>query len=280
MLNRLTYENIVFFLQQGRLQKTTANSFVIINDLDVNHEYRLMTRPTQFSPLYIQVKNLLIQRLIDKQWTPGMPLPSEFQLAEELHVSQGTVRKALDEMAAEKLVIRRQGKGTYVAEHNQEQSLYHFFRLRDEKNQCHLPLSTILNFDQHNATALEAYSLKLHDNEKVIRIDRIRALAGELIINETITLPARLFPNITLYSELPNTLYRFYQREFGLSVVNVSEKLTAVLADEDDQQRLNIAAGTPLLSALRIAYGLDGTPVELRITRSLTEHYSYFIELT
>ncbi|MEH6451859.1 MAG: GntR family transcriptional regulator [Psychromonas sp.] len=238
-----------------------------------------MTRPTQFLPLYIQVKNLLIQRLIDKEWTPGMPLPSEPQLAAELKVSQGTVRKALDEMTAEKLVIRRQGKGTYVAEHNQEHTLYHFFRLRDAKDQPHQPHSTILSIAQKNATALESEALELHDNEQVICIDRTRALAGKVIINETIILPARLFSNLTLDSELPNTLYGFYQREFGLSVVKVSEKLTAVLADEHDQQRLDITAGTPILRAQRTAYTLDGTPVELRITRSLTEDHYYFNEL-
>lgn len=239
-----------------------------------------MARPTQFLPLYLQVKDLLIQRLIDKVWTPGMPLPNEFQLAAELQVSQGTVRKALDEMATEKLVTRRQGKGTYVAEHNQEQPLYHFFRLRGEKNERQQPQSNILNFAQHDATALEIDSLKLHDNEQVIRIDRTRALVGELVINETITLPARLFPNLSPDTELPNTLYSFYQREFGLTVVKVSEKLTAVLASEDDQQRLNIAAGTPLLRSQRTAHTLDGTPVELRITRCLTEHHNYFNELT
>jgi GntR family transcriptional regulator len=239
-----------------------------------------MTRPTQFLPLYMQVKELLIQRLIDKVWTPGMPLPSEPQLATELKVSQGTVRKALDEMTAEKLVTRRQGKGTYVSEHTQEQTLYHFFRLRDAKDQPHQPHSTILSIAQKNATALEVDALELHDNEQVICIDRTRALAGKLIINETITLPARLFPNLAFDIELPNTLYGFYQREFGLSVVKVSEKLTAVLAAEDDQQRLNIAAGTPLLRSQRTAYTLDGTPVELRITRSLTEHHHYFNELT
>ena len=137
-----------------------------------------------------------------------------------------------------------------------------------------------MSIAQKNATALEVDALELHDNEQVICIDRTRALAGKLIINETITLPARLFPNLAFDIELPNTLYGFYQREFGLSVVKVSEKLTAVLAAEDDQQRLNIAAGTPLLRSQRTAYTLDGTPVELRITRSLTEHHHYFNELT
>src|SRR3546814_14076323 len=74
-----------------------------------------------FKPLYQQVKDLLIGRLIGSYWKPGDLLPSEMQLAEELGVSQGTVRKALDEMTADNLLVRRQGRGTYVAEPDQEQ---------------------------------------------------------------------------------------------------------------------------------------------------------------
>src|SRR3546814_9298856 len=73
-----------------------------------------------FKPRYQQVKDLLIGRLIGSYWKPGDLLPSEMQLAEELGVSQGTVRKALDEMTADNLLVRRQGRGTYVAEHDQE----------------------------------------------------------------------------------------------------------------------------------------------------------------
>lgn len=239
-----------------------------------------LTQSTHFSPLYIQVKELLIKRLINKEWLPGMPLPSEFQLAMELKVSQGTVRKALDEMTADKLVMRRQGKGTYVSEHTPEDTLYHFFCLRDAKGQCHQPHSTIISLAKQDATAFEQDALALHKNAQVVSIHRVRMLAGKLIINETITLPALLFPTLALDGELPNTLYDFYQREFGLSVIKVSEKLTAVLANEDDQFQLKIAVGTPVLRSERIAYTLDGTPMELRISRSLTEEHHYFNELT
>ncbi|MDP2574342.1 GntR family transcriptional regulator [Vibrio penaeicida] len=239
-----------------------------------------MNKPTHFLPLYMQVKELLIQRLIDKVWLPGSPLPSEFQLADELQVSQGTVRKALDELAAEKLVVRRQGKGTYVAEHTQEQPLYHFFRLVDLQGKRHLPESTILDFNRYPATLLESESLDLSDEEQVIRITRTRALEGVPVIYETISLPEKLFANMPLTDELPNTLYSFYQREFGLSVVKVIEKLRAVLSNEIEETHLEIKTGTPLLEAKRVAYALNGEAVELRVTRCHTDQHSYLNELS
>ncbi|KJY80818.1 GntR family transcriptional regulator [Vibrio nigripulchritudo] len=239
-----------------------------------------MNKPTHFLPLYMQVKELLIQRLIDKVWLPGSPLPSEFQLADELQVSQGTVRKALDELAAEKLVVRRQGKGTYVAEHTQEQPLYHFFRLVDLQGKRHLPESRILDFNRYPATRLESDSLSIPDEEQVIRITRVRALEGVPVIYETVSLPDRLFSNMPLSDDLPNTLYSYYQREFGLSVVKVVEKLRAVLAKEDEKTHLEINEGTPLLEATRIAYALNGEAVELRVTRCHTEQHCYLNELS
>src|SRR5690606_27406758 len=97
-----------------------------------------------FKPLYQQVKDLLIGRLIGGHWKPGDLLPSEIQLAEELGVSQGTVRKALDEMTAGNLLVRRQGRGTYVAEHDQEHALFHFFKLADRAGRPLVPESRVV----------------------------------------------------------------------------------------------------------------------------------------
>ena len=66
-----------------------------------------------FSPLYRQIKSLLLQRLESGEWRPGEAIPSESELATRFNVSQGTVRKAIDEMAAENLLIRRQGQGHF-----------------------------------------------------------------------------------------------------------------------------------------------------------------------
>lgn len=87
------------------------------------------TRALGFHPLYRQVRDLLVKPIVDGVWKPGEVLPNEFDIAADLGVSQGTVRKALDELEAEKFVLRRQGKGTFVAYHDEARILFQFFKL-------------------------------------------------------------------------------------------------------------------------------------------------------
>ena len=103
-----------------------------------------MSLRKNFQPLYRQVQDLLTQRLIEGFWKPGAALPSELALAEELGVSHGTVRKALNEMVARNLLRRRQGRGTYVSEHTQESSLFRFFRLRHPDGEDRVPHTRVL----------------------------------------------------------------------------------------------------------------------------------------
>ena len=75
-------------------------------------------------PLYSQVRELLTRRVIDGQWTPGQLIPSEHRLAGEMGVSQGTVRKAVDEMVASNILVRQQGKGTFVSTHERRRAQF------------------------------------------------------------------------------------------------------------------------------------------------------------
>src|SRR4029077_13524263 len=96
-----------------------------------------------FRPLYEQIKILLTQSLVAGEWKPGESIPSEMELAARFRVSQGTVRKAIDELAAENLVVRRQGKGTFVATHAEQHVRYRFLKLmpdsgdRDSEGPAH-----------------------------------------------------------------------------------------------------------------------------------------------
>src|SRR3954449_5070932 len=98
-----------------------------------------------FRPLYRQVRDTLVRRIADGVWRPGQLLPSEPELAVDLGVSQGTVRKALDEMAAENLVIRRQGRGTFVARHDDARILFQFFKLLPDSGEKRFPESCVLS---------------------------------------------------------------------------------------------------------------------------------------
>lgn len=231
-------------------------------------------------PLYAQVKALLLQRLISGEWRPGELLPSEFQLADRFGVSQGTVRKALDALAADNVVVRRQGRGTFVAEHDHHRALFHFFHLVGPDDARRLPESRLIAVRKGLAGRLEASRLDLGRGAPVIRIRRVRELDRRAAIAETITVPQKLFPDLADIREVPNTLYDLYERRYGVTIARAVERLSAVVADKRDAKLLGVAAGTPLLEIDRTALALDGVPAEWRVSRCLTDRHRYVVELS
>ena len=230
-------------------------------------------------PLYAQVKTLMMQRLIAGQWRPGEMLPSEFQLADEFGVSQGTVRKALAALAADNVVVRRQGRGTFVAEHDDHRALFHFFHLVGPEGERRLPESRLLSLRKGLAGWVEAERLGIGRGETVVRIRRIRLLDGRPAISETIAVPHALFADLAEIRDLPNTLYDLYERRYGVTIARAVERLAAVAADEREAKLLDIAPGTPLLEIDRTAHALDGAPVEWRVSLCLTATHHYRVEL-
>ena len=231
-------------------------------------------------PLYAQVKALIVQRLIAGQWRPGEMLPSEFQLADLFGVSQGTVRKALDELAAENVLLRRQGRGTFVAEHDDHRALFHFFHLVGPDGERRLPKSRLISVRKGLASRLEAGRLDIGRGAPVIRIRRVRDLDGRPAIVETIAVPRTLFPDLADIRELPNTLYDLYESRYRITIARAVERLAAIAADERDAKLLGVAVGTSLLEIDRTALALDGTPAEWRVSRCLTASHHYRVELS
>lgn len=232
-----------------------------------------------FQPLYRQVRERLTRRIADGSWKAGEMVPSEMQIAAELGVSQGTVRKALDDMTAAKLLLRRQGRGTFVSTHDEARILFQFFKLQPDGRERAFPESEVQGVAEGEATVEEASRLALYPGEPVIRIRRLRSLEGRPCIAETITLPAALFDGIDR-EPVPNNLYDRYARAFGVTVAGGSERIKAVAADAGTARALGIAEGTPLLLIDRIATALDGRPVEWRRSLCETSAMSYVTELS
>jgi len=241
----------------------------------------LMDPIPDFQPLYKQVYDVLVRRIAEGQWQPGQVLPSEQALASELRVSQGTVRKALDTLSAENLVQRRQGKGTYVAEHTQEHSLFRFFRLAHPGTDGErvTPESADVRCKRRAATASEASQLRLAKGETVVEIKRVRLIDGKRAVSEKSVVPLRLFPEIDHQDALPNTLYSLYQSVYGVNIVLAKEELKAVLATRTDERNLGIEPGLPMLQIERVAVAIDGQRVEQRISRCDTRHVVYAIDV-
>lgn len=234
--------------------------------------------PLGFRPLYAQVKAIFVRRLVDGVWVPGAGLPSEGQLAAEIGVSQGTVRKALDELAAENLLVRRQGRGTFVAEHDERRILFQFFKLVPDDGVARFPDSTVLSVTVEPPDAGEAEALALDAGGSVVRIRRVRSLDGTPLVLETLSLPRHLFGGIET-GPVPNNLYSLYAARYGVTVASAREKLKAVALDARQAELLGVPAGTPVLQVDRLALSLDGDPVERRVSLCLTENAHYLSDL-
>ena len=195
----------------------------IINTGDSN-------QPTRPQTKYQKVENIIRQRLIENIWKPGDVLPSEVQLATELDVSQGTVRKALNDMVAENLLYRRQGLGTFVSQHTERRALFLYFSLAGNDGSRILPESKILNCKEKEPSDSEYKKLELMKGERVIQFQRIRYYEDVPTIFETITLPLEHFPDFGSDSEPPNNLFRFYQSFYGITVSKAEEQLRSISA--------------------------------------------------
>ena len=228
-------------------------------------------------PLYLQIIELLVSKISNGEWLPGDLIPSEIKLAEELDVSQGTVRKAITDLVENNVLVRKQGKGTYVSNHDDNRALFHFFHITDNNGNKMLPDSKVLNCKQRQATRAEASLLRLPADAEVLKIDRVRSMSSIPTIVETIILPADPFNELEGNNacKLPNMLYELYENQFGITIHSAEEKLRAVRANKREARILNLEPGAPLLEIERLALTLNKTPVELRISRCSTRHHYY-----
>ena len=217
-------------------------------------------------PLYAKVREQLVERIRSGIWKPGQLIPSEFEIAAEFGVSQGTARKAIGALAAERLVMRQQGRGTFVVEHTPAHVLFRFFNMFDAAGHLITPDSHHATCTVARANAAEQLALRIAGGDGVIRIGRIRTREGRPFIRETITLPQELFPDLAETEALPNTLYDLFQKTYGILLVRTEDRLSAIAADAETASILHLSTGTPLLRIDRTAFGLDDRPIEWRVS--------------
>ena len=234
-----------------------------------------------FSPLYRQIKDFLIASLERGEWRPGDAIPSEGELAQRFNVSQGTVRKAIDEMAAENLLVRRQGKGTFVSTHDDPRSFYRFLRLLPDDGAAVSSVSDPFYCHQVGATPEVAAALGLKTGDPVIHVKRLLRFAGQPVVFDQIYLLADLFAGMSLelLSGGGRSLYSLFEADFGVRIINAEERLRAVSADEESARHLGVAEGDPLLLVERTAYTYGNKPVEWRRGLYCTRQHYYRNEL-
>lgn len=228
-------------------------------------------------PLYRAVKRSLLRAVEDGDLAPGATLPAETPLAAALGVSVGTLRHAVDELVAEHILVRRQGRGTFVATHNEARFLFQFFHVERADGISEAPLVQLVGFERGRLPEDAATALAARAGDPCFVVENRLLLQGRAVEYDRLHLPASLYKGLSEKSlrERPGTLYQLWQSDFGITVLRAEERARALAADRTAARVLGIAPGTPVLQVRRTALTFGDKPVEYRVSIIHTAVHDY-----
>lgn len=231
--------------------------------------------------LYREVKRKLIADISSGAVPPGGALANETELAKRFGVSIGTVRRAVDELVADHILVRQQGRGTFVGKLDRERFMFQFFKIARRDGPPEFPEVKLLSMAKSRATQAEARLLGLSAGAAVFRIDNLLSLQERALMHDSIVLDAALFSGLTKtqFEQREGTIYELYQTAFGVTVVGAEERVQAVAVDQDSAALLGMPQGSPALRIERIAFTFDQKPAELRVSIVDTRDADYVSRL-
>jgi GntR family transcriptional regulator len=233
-------------------------------------EARLAARP-----LYLQVRDVLVQRIVVGHWRPGATLPNETQLAQQLGISIGTVRKALDLMEMERIVTRRQGRGTFVNDFASSETPLLFSAFVNFEGQSISGQKTAKSVERVAASAEEAARLGVRRGDELIKVERLRSHNGQTYMTETCLLPAKFFERLP--EDTAGYRLSALAQSNAIMVGRADERVTVLSANESDARDLDVAVGTPLLGLDRVIFSDHDDPLEWRVARCHLRNERYVV---
>jgi GntR family transcriptional regulator len=230
-------------------------------------------------PLFGQIKDLLVRRVADGEWKENEALPSEWELADELAVSQGTVRKALTELVSEGLLYRQQGRGTFVAEATSDWGDARLVNAGMPDERPETLMQELLGCWKANAPEEVSSLLGVRRLAPMIRVRQLWRLGGQPVALDDAYLSAERFEGLeSRWIRQSGGVYAALQRRFGVRPKILFEQARALSASREDAQLMGVAADTPLLAVLRLSGSIEGEPVEWRLRYCLTQQLAYTLE--
>ncbi len=225
-----------------------------------------LVSPSKFStrPLYLQVRDALASRIAGGEWKPNAAIPNEGDLAREFGVSSGTMRKALDLMEGERLLTRRQGRGTFVNDQSSAELAERFSNIHAADGERIAGESRMLNIVQATANPNECARLRLRADDKVWRIQRVRLHKGEPFMVEEVAMPVALFPDLDTREGFNHRIAVLAQ-EYGILLGRGEERVSIGTVSPSVAETLSLKAGAPILVLDRLVHDLDGQTVEWRV---------------
>ncbi|MBZ0303622.1 MAG: GntR family transcriptional regulator [Anaerolineae bacterium] len=215
-------------------------------------------------PYYVQVIDVLKDGISRGEWRVGDQLPGEQVLCEMFDVSRTVIRQALQSLTQEGLIVRRKGRGTYVAEpkisENLAQRLTGFYE--DMVSQGYVPVSQVLKQRAIPASAKVASYLEIPPGTEVLEIERLRFVQDEPLVLVTTYLPYNLCPDLLHLDLTHQSLYAILHDQCNLTIVRGRRILQAVQSNEHEASLLKVKKSFPLIMLDSVSYLKTGTPIE------------------
>jgi GntR family transcriptional regulator len=226
----------------------------------------LLAGTANSNPLYEEIHLQLTRSLMGGEWKPGELIPSEVELSRRFGVSKGTVRRAVEDLVSEKILVRRQGRGTFVATHTRDRVMYHFFHLIGRDGSREPPIATLLAYRVIEGSDEACDKLRIARRSRLINVQNLLNVGENKVFIDDIRIPRSFFPGMTekVFRDRESTIYALYQSRFNINVVRIREELAAGHAPAEHAKRLAIPRSAPVLIIDRIAYTYQDKPIELR----------------
>ena len=227
------------------------------------------------TPLYIQLANNLRVLIADGSLQGEGTLPSERALSEQTGASRVTIRRAIEQLVEEGLVLRRQGSGTFIADRIEQPGNTLSGFTADMRRRGRLPKSIWLIKVVSQPTAEEAEMLKIAPQASVVRLGRVRLDGGQPLAVEHAVVPTELLPPLrrigqSLYEALAST---------GNAPVAGTQRIRASLATPVEAGLLSVEPDSPTLRIERSTWRSDGRPVELTRSAYRGDRYEFVSDL-
>lgn len=231
-------------------------------------------------PLYYQLKEKLTEAIINGDWSVGAMIPSERELSEQYGISRMTVRQALSEMVKEGLLVRKKGKGSFVAEPKINQELARLTSFtEDMRSRGYLPDSRIKAIDIQEASIVIQDYLSLKTGAKVIVVERIRLANSQPMAYEVSHLPLSRFPDLQDHILDAKSLYRLLEERYHITISYARQTLEAGLSDAVVSKILEIPHASPVLLINRVTYDAEHLPFEYVKSIYRGDRYKFIVEL-
>ena len=231
-------------------------------------------------PLYHQVKQTLKDRIGRQIYPVGTPIPTELELSEQFGVSRITIRRALDELAAEGLLQKQQGRGTFVQQPRVTQELNQITCWTEAiQAQGLRPRTARMKCVRERANAEIAGLLGVSTDQEVVRIERLRYGGKEPVSLMTNYLLAYLVPNLEEDGLDHESLYHVLEERYHIKFGKAMELVQAREADAAEAKALKIEPGSPVLCVRRVTLDPNDVPFEVVYVTSRADKYQYAVTL-